>query len=142
MNHSTRWAAEPCVQASSVDLALRLLLDPVVADRLGGRDGLLDVLPGELEEQRLATGVLGLGGGARPHAGVAVGLELEAYGVALRALLRADLAHGAHQVLDVVAVLVRQHVGLDEAAVGSAQLLLEHAVEERRVEVDLESAGQ
>src|SRR4051812_23917964 len=98
------------------------LLDPVVAD--GGRrlDGQLDVLVGELGDEHLAVGVLGGRGGPGPHAGVAVRLQLQAYRVALRALLGLDPAHGAEEVLDVVAVLVGDHVGLDEAAVRPAEL--------------------
>ena len=82
--------------------------------------------------------VAGLG----PHAGVAVGLQLEPYRVALRTLLGLHLAHGAEQVLDVVAVLVGEHVGLDEAAARAAELLLEDVVEERGVEVDGLVVGQ
>ena len=103
----------------------------------------VDVLVGEVEDQRLAVGVLGGRGVLGPHAGVAVGLQLEAYGVALRSLLGPDLAHGAEQVLDVVAVLVGEHVGLHEPAVGAAELLLEHLVEERRCRGrSTSSAGQ
>ena len=51
----------------------------------------------------------------RPHAGVAVGLQLEPDGERVRlrrvlALEAADLVAGAAQVLDVVADLVRDHV--------------------------------
>src|SRR4051794_11000925 len=66
-----------------VDLARRLLLDPVVTDGLGGLDGLLDVSVGEVDDQGLAVGGVGGGGVLGPHAGVAVGLQLQAYGVAV-----------------------------------------------------------
>ena len=92
---------------------------------------------GEVEDQRLAVGVVGAGGVLGPHAGVAVGLQLEPDRVAVGALLGADLAHGAEQVLDVVAVLVGEDVGLDEVAALAAELALEHVVEERGVEVDV-----
>ncbi len=118
--------------ALGVDPLARLLLDPVVADGLGRVDGLVDVALVEVGEDAVAvTRVPG------PHAGVAVGLELEAHGVGLGALLGADLAHGAEQVLDVVAVLVAEDVGLDEVAALAAELALEDVGEEGRVEVDL-----
>ena len=46
LNHLTRWSDEPCVHVL-VDRAGGLLLDPVVADGLGGGDGLADVLLGD-----------------------------------------------------------------------------------------------
>src|SRR5687767_2864718 len=55
------------------------LLDPVVADGAGSVERLLDVLLVELLDQHLAAGVLRLGGVLGPHAGVAVGLQLEAH---------------------------------------------------------------
>ena len=101
----------------------------VVADGLGGGDALGDVLVGDVLDEPVALG----GGG--PHAGVAVGLQLQADGVGVGALLGADPAHGAEQVLDVVAVLVGEHVGAYEGGVLAAELL-EDGVEEGRVEVD------
>src|SRR4051794_21854509 len=63
-----------------VDLALRLLLDPVVADRSRGIEALVDVSLRQLLDQA------GLGRVRRPDSGVAVGLELGAHGATLRAL--------------------------------------------------------
>ena len=78
----------------------------------------------------------GAGRAAGPHAGVAVGLELEPDRVAGRAVLGADLAHRAEQVLDVVAELVGEDVRLHEVTALAAELSLEDVLEERRVEVD------
>ena len=119
-----------------VDVAAALLLDPVVADGLGGVQRLADVGLVDRLEDLDALRVVGAGRAAGPHAGVAVGLELEPDRVAGRALLGADLAHRAEQVLDVVAVLVADDVGLHEVAALAAELALEHLVEERGVEVD------
>jgi hypothetical protein len=53
-----------------------------------------------------------------PDARVAVGLELGAHGAALRPLgVVSDPVEHAEHVLDVVAVLVGDHVGLDERRV-------------------------
>src|SRR4051794_29185575 len=52
------------------DLPLRLGLDPVIADRRGGIERVRDVGVGQVDD------VPGVDGVARPHAGVAVGLEL------------------------------------------------------------------
>ncbi len=119
-----------------VDVAAALLLDPVVADRLGGVERLGDVALVDRLEDLDALGVGGAGRAAGPHAGVAVGLELEPDRVAGRTLLGADLAHGAEQVLDVVAELVGEDVRLHEVTTLATELPLEDVLEERRVEVD------
>jgi hypothetical protein len=101
-----------------------VLLQGVVADRGGGGQGLLDVA---VLEQVAALGGVG------PHAGVAVGLQLEADGqaavaVALAAGRAVDPLGGAEDVLDVVADLVGDDVGLGEVAAG-AELAREDVVE-------------
>src|SRR5262245_40912320 len=98
--------------ALRVDLALGGLLDPVVADRGGRVQRLVNVRPGELVDQRPAR--VRIRGGGRvvgPDAGKAVGLQLEPDRRTLRALaVAAHAVHGAEQVLDMVAVLVRDHI--------------------------------
>ena len=101
-------------EAVGVDALPRLALEPVVADRLGGVERLLDVAL--LEVARLEHG-------RRPDARVAVGLQLgadrELVGtVGVVAAEAVDLGVGAAQVLDVVADLVRDHVGPGEVAGG------------------------
>ena len=59
VNQCTRAADEPCVHCSGLTSPLAVLLDRVVADGLGGRDRLLDVLVGEVLDQHVALGVLG-----------------------------------------------------------------------------------
>ena len=66
----------------------------------------------------------------------AVGHQLDAHGVALRPALGADLAEHAELVLDVVAVLVRDHVADREGPALRTELPGEHVVEEVGVEVD------
>ena len=113
-----------------VHLALRLLLDAVVADRRGGVEAGVDVVLRELLDQA------GLDRVRRPDAGVAVGLELGAHGPALRPLpVAADALEDAELVLDVVAVLVRDHVRLGERRLAGAEARLE-LVEEAEVDVD------
>ncbi len=110
----------------------RQTLEPVVADRGGRAQPRLGVA--RLEQSLLGPMMA-------PDAGEAVRLELEAHGqlVALRfrsALLdAADLALDAHQVLDVVADLMRDDVRAGEVA-GRSEALRE-LVEERKVEIDL-----
>ena len=71
-----------------------------------------------------------------PGAGVAVGLQFEPDAAAGRAgLARGHLLVGAQQVLHVVAVLVGEHVGVDEGAALGAELRLQ-LVEEAQVDVD------
>ena len=76
-----------------------------------------------------------------PHAGEAVGLQLEIDTATLGpgdALLHA--AHGAEQVLHMMAVLVRHDVGLRERSAGRAELAPQ-LVEEPEVEVDVAVVG-
>src|SRR5215212_3393635 len=123
-----RGAVRPLLR---IDLTLGRLLDPVVAD--GGRrvEAVVDVGLRQLLEKARRDRVRG------PDAGVAVGLELGADG---RALGPGPAALGAlerpEQVLDVMPVLVRDHVRLRERAPvrpePCAQLL-----EEPQVDVDL-----
>ena len=89
------------------DVALRLLLDHVVADGRGRAQALLHVA--RLEDLLVEVAV---------DAGEAVGLQLEADRVRVRLLLRAraplrrlHLVGDAEQVLDVVADLVGDDVG-------------------------------
>src|SRR5690606_2502265 len=108
------------------DDALGALHDVVVADGGGGLHGLLDVAG--LEPALRLLGVVG------PDAGEAVGLELEAdrqlvvVALAQLAPRLVHLLHRAEQVLDMVADLVRDHVGLGEVAAG-AEALAQHLVE-------------
>ena len=68
-NHCWRCSDEPWVQLLLVDLALGLLLDPIVTHRTGGVDRLGDLLLGDRLQDRLLCMV-------GPHTGVAVRLEL------------------------------------------------------------------
>ena len=70
VNHCWRCSAEPCVQASGFDLALRRLLDPVVADGGRGAQRLPDLGVGRRLEEPGRCRVVD------PDAGEAVGLEL------------------------------------------------------------------
>src|SRR5262245_29092318 len=80
-----------------VHLALRPLLDAVVADRRGRVEARIDVVLRQLFDQP------GLDSARRPHARIAVGLELGADGAALRPLrVAADAVEHAELVLDVV----------------------------------------
>src|SRR5215211_2773097 len=108
-------------------------LDPVVADRCGGSQALLDVAG--LQVALLVDGL-------RPDAREAVGLELHLHGQAVDLLLRprlllelADLALDAGHRLHVVADLVGDDVRLREVARGpEAPVELREEVE---VDVDL-----
>ena len=113
-----------------VDLALRLLLDPVVADRRGGIEPVRDVGLGQ------SIDVAGLRGVVRPDAGEAVGLQLGAHRAAGRARSARAAAESAEQVLDVVAVLVGEHVRLRERAARRAEAVAQ-LVEEAEVDVDV-----
>ena len=115
-------------------VALRLLLELVVTDGARRLHGFLDVAL--VQGIVLVVGVLG------PDAREAIGHQLDAHGelvrlgLARRALLAAlDLAEDAELVLDVVADLVGDDVGVGEVTL-HAELLL-HLLEERRVEIDL-----
>src|SRR3954463_9584215 len=114
-----------------VDPAVRLLLDPVVADRSCGGQALLQIAV--LEDASVV-------GGAAPDAGEAVRLELEAHGeivgvVWILLALLTDLSLDPELLLDVVADLVGEDVGLGEIA-GRLEALVE-LVEEPEVDVDL-----
>ena len=119
-----------------VDLALGLLLDAVVSDRGRGVEAVVDVRLGEVVDQARLDGV------SSPDARVAVGLQLGADAAAFGPLrVVADAVEHAELVLDVVAVLVGDDVGLDEGRVLGAELGLE-LVEEAEVDVDALVAGQ
>src|SRR5215218_6045765 len=123
--------ARPVGPRLGVHLPLRLLLDPVVADRRRGVEALVDVLLRQIDDQPRLLCVV------RPHAGIAVGLQLRPDRAALGPLrVVADPTQNALLVLDVVAVFVRDHVRLRERAVRGAELRLE-VVEEVEVDVDL-----
>src|SRR3954452_19862139 len=113
------------------------LRDAVVPDGLCRVARPRDVVLGELADDGLPVGVPGLLRALRPDAPEAVGHQLHAHGVALRTALGADLAEDAELVLDVVAVLVRDHVADRERPALRPQLALQHVVEEGGVEVDL-----
>ncbi len=130
-NHFWRCAEEPCVQASRFDLPLGLLLDAVVADGGGRIERLGDLVLAERSQEP------GLDRVRRPHAGVAVGLELRPHGGALRTLpVAADLVQRSEEVLHVVPVLVREDVGLCERTTLGPEPCLE-LLEEPEVDVDL-----
>ena len=78
-----------------------------------------------------------LDGVSRPDTGVAVGLELGPHREALRPRLvaAAQLVEEAELILDVMAVLVRDHVGLHERRAADAEAGLQ-VVEEPEVDVD------
>src|SRR6478609_6158634 len=117
------------------------LLDPVVPDGLGRVDGALDVVLVQVGDDRVAVRVLGLLGALGPGASKAVGHQLDADRVAPGAALRPDPAEHPELVLDVVAVLVRDHVADRERAAFRAELSLQHVVEEGGVQVDLAVVG-
>src|SRR5690606_25228618 len=114
------------------DDALGALHDVVVAHCRRGAHGLLDVA--RLEPAPRLLRMVG------PDAGEAVGLQLEAYRelvvvalVQLPARL-VHLLHCAQEVLDVLADLVRDHVGLGEIP-ARAEALAQHLVE---AEIDVD----
>jgi len=90
------------------DTTLRPALDLTVADRCRRIESVGDVRLGEPRE------VTGGGSVVGPHAGVAVGLELDPHGCALRPLIIRAATEHAQRVLHVVSVLVGEHVGLGE----------------------------
>ena len=91
------------------DLALKLFLDAVVSNRGRGIEAVVHVGLGEVGDE---AGVDGVG---RPHTRVAVGLQLDPDRAALRALaVAARPIQDTGQILDVVAVLVGEDVGLGE----------------------------
>src|SRR4029453_5717574 len=114
------------------DIALRLLLDAIVAHRRSGGESFLDVAGVEL---------VALLREIRPRAGVAVGLQLETHRQRVVAALvdplpsRVDLLHHAGEVLHMMADFVRDHEPLRKTA-GSPEAPREF-VEESRIQVEL-----
>ncbi len=106
----------------------RSLLDPVVSDRRGCVEGVRDVPARDVLDEAGTEGV------PHPETGVAVRLELEPDLPALRACIAICAPERACQVLDVVAVLVREDVRLGEHAASRAELRLE-IVEEPEIDV-------
>jgi len=100
-----------------VDLALGLLLDPVVAHgRRRGQRG-LDVLLGQRLKERVALRVLGLGGVLRPDAGQAVGHQLHpdraalgALGVGLRCVENPEQVNGFRAAYDSILATAKHTV--------------------------------
>ncbi len=129
-NQLCRCSAEPCVHDSGIDPTLRALLDAVVADCRGGVERVGDVLTREVLDEAGVERV------ADPEPGVAVRLELDAHLPALRAGVAVGAPQDARQVLDVVAVLVREDVRLGERPAACAELRLQ-LVEEAEVDVDV-----
>ena len=108
---------------------------PVVADRRGGVE--------RLARCRARSGCRGspVSYGVRcPYAGVAVRLQLEPHGALSGPVVPCAWSSAALQILDVVAVLVRQDVGLGERPALGAERVF--SLEEAEVEVDRRSAGQ
>ncbi len=110
MNQRERCSAEPCVQVSWSICGAGLLLKRVVPYRGRGAEGLLDVALLEVASSEHLV---------RPNAGEAVRLQLEPHRelvgpVRIVLLLLMDLAADARDVLDVVAHLVGDHIGLRE----------------------------
>src|SRR5438045_8290363 len=105
---------------------LRLLLDPIVAHGRGGVERLPNLgVGGRLQVPRV-------GGVPRPHAGEAVGLELDTHGLRVRSGLREE----AELILHVVTILVGHDVALGEGPALRAEALRQ-ILEEAEVEVDL-----
>src|SRR3954453_18351783 len=99
-----------------VDLSLELLLEPVVADRRGGGQGIGDIAVGDPRDES------GLYGVRRPHARVAIGLQLEPHRRARRALtVRPTSVDRSLEVLDVMPVFVREDVRLRERTTRRAE---------------------
>ena len=120
------------------DIALRLLLQAVVADRRSSLQSLIDIA--WIEEVMLLLSTV------RPHAGKAIRLQLDAHLelVHLRfarcGLLRLHHAReNAELVLHVMTDFVRNHISLRElagVAVRSAAELVPKIIKERCVEID------
>ena len=118
------------------DHALASFLQRVVADLAGGVQGLVDVA---FFDDAVALGVMG------PDAGIAVGLQLDpdrdGVAVARRSALALPVGalEDAGKVLDVVADLVGDDIGLGEIA-RRAELVLQ-LPEEVEVEIELLVVG-
>ena len=117
-----------------IHLALGALLDAIVPDRACRVDAAVDVGLGEALDQP------GLDGVVRPDSRVAIRLQLRPHRPALGAAALLGPLERAEQILDVVAVLVREHVGLGKRAALGAEPRLE-LVEEAEVDVDLLVGG-
>src|SRR3954451_13742921 len=116
--------------ALGVDLSLDLRLDPVVADRRRRVERLRDIGLRHVGDDLRRRSMVG------PYPGEAIGLQLEPDGSAIGTGLAAlGPIEDAEHVLDVMAVLVRDHVRLGEPATLRAEARLE-LVEEPEVEVD------
>ena len=113
------------------DIALGLLLQPVIANRLGGSDRLLDIAG--FQNVPFLIGIMG------PHAGQKIGLEFQSHGkLVLRiagqlAVLRLDA--DPQQVLHMMSDLMGDHVGIGKVAAGVEPVL--QFVIEFEVDVDL-----
>ena len=123
-------------EAVGDDGAARLPLQPIIANGGRGRHRLLQVILVQIVVPRLHL--------VRPHAGQAIGhqLGLDRYRIALiRVLLfrRLNFRQQPHQVLHVMADLVRDHVGIGKVTT-AAQLGL-HILEESCVEVEFMVIG-
>src|SRR3954452_22671654 len=112
-----------------VDLALRCLLDPIVTDGGSRIEGVGDIGLGDLLE------VAGARRMVRPDACVAIGLEFRAHRSTCRASTATAARQRTEQILDVVAVLVREDVSLRERATLRPESRSELA-EEVEVEID------
>ena len=100
---------------------LHLFLDPVIAHRGRGIETFSNVVLRELENQRTRAA----GGIGRPGASETIGLQLKANGGRLRTSFVALALHFGRlpgEVLNVVSVLVGNHVGLGERAALGAEL--------------------
>jgi len=116
-------------------VSLELALDAIVAHRGRGAQCVGDVLIGDPREIARLDGV------RRPNAGKAIGLQLRSDARALRSLpIVPDPIEDAEQVLDVMPVLVREHVGLRERAAGGPESVGE-LLEESEVDVHARVGG-